>query len=91
MDIRKLYYIYELNNIDTFYKEAHYRKESDKLADDAELSSSLINFFFASIFYLNYTFLINSKFLNTKTDMDLINNFIEMYVNNNVYRINSKA
>lgn len=80
-EIRKLYFIYELNSIDTYYKEDHYRKESDKLSDDTDHRNSLISFFFASIFQLNYNQLINSKFLNTKPDLKFFRDFIELYEN----------
>ncbi|MCB0727180.1 MAG: hypothetical protein KDD00_06925 [Ignavibacteriae bacterium] len=79
MNISKLYFLYRFNSIDSVYKENLFSKESEKLADDEELSNSFINYFFASIFYLNYNRLINSKMLNTETDLKTVINFIEFY------------
>lgn len=74
-----LYNTYLLNAIDSAYKENHMRKESDKLSTDEEKTNSLLNFFFASLFYHNYNSLINSRFLNTKAELNLINIFTEIY------------
>jgi len=81
IDIDKLFSLYELNKIDSVYKENLFRKESDKLTNDEDLSNSFLSYFFSSKFYLLYNQLINSKFLNSKPNLKSISIFIDLYEN----------
>ncbi len=81
IDIDKLFFLYETNKVDSSYKENLFRKESDKLTNDEDLSNSFLSYFFASKFYLLYNQLINSKFFNSKPNLKSIRIFVDLYDN----------